>query len=650
MSRNNLKRSKSRDLGFIDLKLVPMNCGQAELEVKGNPAKVVEYAPKSKLFLSRLVHGVGGLPVALYPAAANIFISAVRRILMDDNIEDICEIIDAASPFLLALISLRGDFSDWNGLAQANRVLELWPVLFDRVQQIARTILHHDEDFDDERNGATKKIEFVIIAYAVMTFCGDNGRRILQKQSVCEVAMIIWLHSYRSISAQVMAAHLLTDNYAVYQDTTDGDDRSDDQRIEQYREILCNVVKKMRMDARSVVRMTLKRLIKSTNHIDPNHHTLGTKTFRADYHLTTFVMMLNPGATGRTTPFSSVFEEEGGPLIVSHLLSQAVRSSRDYRDDFIGASLSALATSLQCSSHLNTICRALRCDTLEVLSLLTRKLASHEPSRGDQVCILDVLVDTTAFFLVHVIPELLLFYSITSLFKNTESGAYLSTSGSSVLDRAWRALLPIYTRKSIAYDLISSLVKISKPVCANPKCRADKDGNLLVCEGCEMTAYCSRSCQVVAWKEAGHSSDCREERCVVGGTSLNSKDVVMLATLAFFCARSQIARFEPPEGDLGIIIDLSTEACDGSLQLTLFDSGLRDEFPTFNLFSFIDVKLNPNAPLKTAIIRVVYTLFQETRRFAFRAVFEQGIFDGSACSCCPFPLCHRPTCIQHNIH
>lgn len=136
---------------------------------------------------------------------------------------------------------------------------------------------------------------------------------------------------------------------------------------------------------------------------------------------------------------------------------------------------------------------------------------------------------------------------------------------------------------------------------------------------------------------------------LTGGTSLSSKDMILLATLAYYYAREQAAQFPLPKSELGILVDLSTEASNGAINLTFFetDSMSPEELCTFNHLSLIDMQLAQDAPLVKVVIRVVFEVFQEPKQFAFRTKFDSDIFDGTICSCCPFPAHHKSFCIQH---
>ncbi|KAH8118612.1 hypothetical protein DFH11DRAFT_1568335 [Phellopilus nigrolimitatus] len=75
--------------------------------------------------------------------------------------------------------------------------------------------------------------------------------------------------------------------------------------------------------------------------------------------------------------------------------------------------------------------------------------------------------------------------------------------------------------------------------CGNPGCEnVDSKNDFKKCSGCKSVMYCSRECQIIAWKSKGHKKECKEKK---GLEPKKQKD----RDFVLYCSRRDVLRHLP---------------------------------------------------------------------------------------------------------
>ncbi|KAI5119516.1 hypothetical protein M0805_002452 [Coniferiporia weirii] len=136
---------------------------------------------------------------------------------------------------------------------------------------------------------------------------------------------------------------------------------------------------------------------------------------------------------------------------------------------------------------------------------------------------------------------------------------------SSIVSKEWE-YFESYLLERAAYKALFDRNEDKEPPtqkCGNPDCDEEDSGGIFKrCSGCKDVRYCSRQCQVIAWKYKGHNLECKKEK----DTKKQKND-----EFVFYCARRDLLRHLPgvqnlakrqfpniPFNTIGVVIDYST--------------------------------------------------------------------------------------------
>ncbi|KLO04170.1 hypothetical protein SCHPADRAFT_760466 [Schizopora paradoxa] len=528
-------------------------------------------------------------------------------------------------------------------------LFDLWPTCFKWCKQITDAIL------DDRSDCPTTELMLYFILMVVHMFGEWRGlaENPTASKEYRRLAISLWLHSYDSTEAQHDATEVMIHNLTSSNICTTNGVKGVE--VDDFRLSVEEIAKEMQLNEENIMKMVLKRLVRASQHAT----RFRSETFHTEYHLSAVSMLVN-GCGSSAEKFFSAFEDAHGPLIVTNLLGITVKSQPDwgFLDQFVITGLTTLDCTFRSSTSMVTMREIVRSELFDVLINASMGLPANsswstlpdvERWRLQRSLIRDILH--------HRISPLLLFRSTMSAMKDILSRIFGSGTFQSLLkaDVGWDKLFRVYNFDIKPHEYLEGQGNPDVHRCANLQCsvtaaksKSEATGTqVFSCAVCQFATYCSKECQLVGWRLLGHRDDCSKCKKSLERTGLSALDAKALACRAYHHVTGQMALLERRK-ILGVLVDFTKEIKHEVLKLVTFSDTPPDEefLPIFPAVS----RKGSSKSVPTLAIKVKYLLFDKATSFAFIAPFDEGVMNGTKCSCSPYPTSFPSICRKHKIY
>ncbi|KLO04209.1 hypothetical protein SCHPADRAFT_947881 [Schizopora paradoxa] len=632
------------------------DCSCAAKEaVSRESLKILQMAKRgSTYYRNRLIEGIEGLPHE-YKADATLFIlKALKREGGNLPAHSVSSLVENVRPLFAALHKMKSLGRDMPPLNE-RQLFDIWPTCFKWCQQIAGAILDNRSDCPPTKS----MLYFILLVIHMFAAWKGLTENPTNSKEFRRLAISLWLHSYDSTEAQHDATELMVYNFQSH--STGIHTTNSGIAIDDYRRSLVEVTKKMHLSEETVMNMALKRLVRAS--AAQSAMRFHSETFHSDYHLTALSMLINgSGSTvAIASRFSTAFEKAHGPLIVTNALGSAVKAKHDgiYRDHFLVSGLTTLACAFRSSTSMAMMREILRPELFDTIIKASLRLSANSPPsdpldserwRLRRSLIKDILY--------HRIAPLLLFRSTMNAMKDYLLQIFKSSSLESLLEAGvgWDRLLRVYNLDIKPHEYLEGQRSPDVHRCANVHCDVvattpgteTAKNRVFSCGGCQFTTYCSKECQLVGWNSLGHRQDCPKTKKLLEKTGLSASDAKALSLKAYHHVTGQMVLLNPHES-LGILVDFTSEMEEGILKMESFFKNPPDE-EFLPIFPAVCSRGTISKKVLTLTIQVKYILFEKETTFAFTAPFDEGVIDGTKCSCAPYREKFPSICMKHAIH
>ncbi|KLO04494.1 hypothetical protein SCHPADRAFT_1003282 [Schizopora paradoxa] len=622
--------------------------------VSQNPSQVLRMAKTgSILYRNRLINGIDGLPHELRPDATLFILKALQKEGGKTPAHSVSSLVQNVIPFITALHKMKSLGRDMPS-PNMQQLFDIWPTCFKWCRQVTDAIL------DNRSDCPSTELMLYFILLVIHMFAGWKGlsRNPTASNEFRRLAISLWLHSYDSTEAQHDATEVMVHNFTSHNiRTTNGHHGVG---VDVFRLSIQEIAKEMRLNEENIMKMALKRLVRASQRAT----RFRSETFHTDYHLTALSMLINEGGSTAAiaSKFLSAFEEARGPLIVTNLLGIAVKNQTDgiFLDHFVISGLTTLACSFRSSSMIMIAMREImRPELFDLLVKATLRLPANSsqssPIDAERWSLQRSLIQD---ILYHRISPILLFRSTMNAMTDIlprifGSGAFLTLVKADV---GWETLFRIYNLDIKPHEYLEGQGNPDVHRCANLQCSvtAAKSKSeatrtqVFSCAVCQFATYCSKECQLVDWRLLGHRDECSKCKKSLERTGLSALDAKALACRAYHHVTGQMALLDHQKS-IGVLVDFTTEIKLGALGMETFLNIPPDD-ELLPIFPAVHSKGTTLKRVPTLAIKVKYLLFDKATSFAFIAPFDEGVMDGTKCSCSPYPTSFQSICKKHNIY